>query len=745
MTATATARTRPVNSDEALGHVPATMALTFLTFVTALSLCRVFPDWAYLRPMLVVCFGVHAVMYLLRVLRVNAWLALPTGLVAMAVLIGLIYFRDSTRFGLPTSETIDQFRISMRLVWRQFPRAVSPVPSEGSFAIAATTALGVCAWLADSFAFRAYGRAEAIVPAGVVFVFTSALGVNRNRVPVAALWVGAAILTIAALRMAHARDDSAWMGKRRQSLWSALPAAVACALFATTGAVAVAPQLPGAGDKPLLDTRNRDGDVTEVVSPLVDIRSRLVNRGNVELFTVDTKVPRYLGLTSLAQFDGTRWTPLPEDLRTADGSLAQPPPDSNPVLQRITVTRLGGPYAPAARTPASASWSGRTLRYGDQSGALIVSDGLQPGYQYQVTSYDFDPSPDELRSASVNNPPNPIYFQLPPNLPSEVRNLAASLTAGQPTAYDKARALQDYFRTNFEYSTLVQRGHSDDAMLNFLAIKKGYCEQFSATFAAMARAVGLPTRVMVGFTPGILRTDGLYHVAGRHAHAWDEVWFDGIGWVLFDPTPGRGAPGAEDHTGAAAEQEEGNGTPGNANGDNAPTPTFEPSIQRPRPENGAPTGPSVPVNTVVTKQSDSGSSGGWILAAIILAIVAWVIAMPRVLNRWFRRHERDPADRVASAWAATVRSLTMAGAPRVAGATPLEYARSVDVGRAETVEIARLVTRAVYSPRGVDAGAADRSELLRHEVDSACRAKMSLVTRILDHLDPRSAWGRITG
>src|SRR4029078_122893 len=104
-TATATARTRPINSDEALGHVPATLALTFLTFVTAISLCRVFPDWAYLRPMLVVCFGVHAVMYLLRVLRVNAWLALPTGLVAMAVLIGLIYFRDSTRFGLPTAET----------------------------------------------------------------------------------------------------------------------------------------------------------------------------------------------------------------------------------------------------------------------------------------------------------------------------------------------------------------------------------------------------------------------------------------------------------------------------------------------------------------------------------------------------------------------------------------------------------------------------------------------------------------
>ena len=741
--------TRTVNSvtnwQTGDAHLPATVALTLLTVVTAISLCRVFPDWAYLRPMLVVCVGVHAVMCMFRVLKVTAWLALPTGLVAMAVLLGLIYFRNSTRFGLPTGDTIEQFRISMRLVWRQFPRAVSPVPSEGSFAIAATTALALCAWLADSFAFRAFGRAEAVVPAGVVFIFTSALGVNRNRVPVAALWVGAAILTIAALRIAHSRDDSAWMGKRRESLWSALPAAVACALFATTGAVAVAPQLPGAGAKPLLDTRNRGEDVTEVVSPLVDIRSRLVNRGNVELFTVATDTPRYLALTALGTFDGNRWLPLAEGLRVADGTLSQAPPDSELLLQRFTIRKLGGNLVPAVRTPTSASWQGPSLNWASDAGALFVDGGLEVGYQYQVTSADYFPTQSELRSATVDRAPNPVYYSLPSSVPREVRDLAAQLTAQAATPYDKARALQDWFRTEFTYSTVVQRGHNNDAMLNFLSIKKGYCEQFSATFAVMARAAGLPTRVMVGFTPGQLRSDRLYHVAGRHAHAWDEVWFDGYGWVLFDPTPGRGAPGAEQITGVAAAQQEGNGTPGGVNADNSPTPTFEPSVQRPRPENEGPTGPTTPRPDVLGTTSNEGSSGSWIIAAIIAAIVAWVVAMPRVINRWSRHRAKDPIDRVTSAWAATVRSLTMAGAPRVAGSTPLEYSRTVDVGRAETVEIARLVTRAVYSPRGVDVGAAERSELLRSEVDAACRARMSIITRILDHLDPRSAWRRLTG
>ena len=744
----ATATQSRTTSDSQLtdAHAPATVALTLLTVVTAISLCRVFPDWAYLRPMLVVCIGVHAVMCVLRMLKVTAWLALPTGLVALAVLLGLIYYRDSTRFGLPTGDTIEQFRISMRLVWTQFPHAVSPVPSEGSFAIAATAALALCAWLADSFAFRAFGRAEAVVPAGVVFIFTSALGVDRNRVLVAALWVGAAILTVAALRMAHSRDDSAWMGKRRQSLWSALPAAVACALFATTGAVAVAPQLPGAGAKALLDTRNRDGGTTEVISPLVDIRSRLVNRGNVELFTVSTDSPGYLALAALARFDGTRWTQLAEDLRVADGTLTPPVPNAALVLQQITIKKLGGPLAPAQRTATSAAWSGRTLLYADQAGALFVDGGLEPGYQYQVTSADSQATADELRSATVDQAPNSIYYNLPPGIPQEIYDVAQGVTAQAHTPLDKALALQNWFRTQFKYSTTVQRGHNDDAMLNFLSIKKGYCEQFSATFATMARAIGLPARVMVGFTQGQLRSDNLYHVAGRHAHAWDEVWFDGYGWQVFDPTPGRGAPGAESHTGVDAAQQEGNGTPGGNTSDNVPTPSFTPpSAPRDRPENEIPTGPTIPRKTLVSASSDGSSTGGWIVAALLLAIVGWVIAMPRVLRRWSRRRARDPVDRVTSAWAAAVRSLTLAGAPRIAGATPMEYARAVDLGRSETVEIARLVTRAVYSPRGVDVSAADRSELLRGEVDAACRARMSLASRLLDHLDPRAAWGRITG
>src|SRR5690606_14327556 len=102
-----------------------------------------------------------------------------------------------------------------------------------------------------------------------------------------------------------------------------------------------------------------------------------------------------------------------------------------------------------------------------------------------------------------------------------------------------------------EYSTDIDSGHSTDALVDFLDSRRGYCEQFAGTFAAMARTLGIPARVAVGFTPGDPdpAVADTFVVRGRHAHAWPEVWFPQVGWVPFEPTPGRGMPGATDYTG----------------------------------------------------------------------------------------------------------------------------------------------------------------------------------------------------
>src|SRR5206468_1301591 len=92
-------------------------------------------------------------------------------------------------------------------------------------------------------------------------------------------------------------------------------------------------------------------------------------------------------------------------------------------------------------------------------------------------------------------------------------------------------------------------------MVRFLFVdKSGYCEQLAGTYAAMARAVGLPSRVTIGFTPGDFK-NGSFIVTGRQAHAWPEVFISGYGWVAFEPTPGRGIPGAEEYTGVSVQQD----------------------------------------------------------------------------------------------------------------------------------------------------------------------------------------------
>lgn len=727
-----------------------TAALAVLSVVTAISFCRIFPDWAYMGPMLVVVLGAHAACAALRSARLPVWVAIPLATLLVFELVALVYYRDTMRWLVPSGDTLDFVRTDLRLVWDQFPRAVTPVPSEGSFAMATAALLAMCAVVADAFAFRAFGRAEAVVPTGVVFVFTSALGTDRNRVAVAALWVGAAVLAVAVLRFTHAREESAWMGTRRRSLAATMPATFACASLIALGAGVLAPRLPGAGEEPLLDTSNGSSSSTEIISPLVDIRSRLVNRSNVQVFTVKATTPQYWRLIGLGRFDGTTWTAPDEDLLPAAGVLT-PSADGVTLPQVITISRLGGTLVPAAFTPAVVQTA--DVSWAAESQTLVVSSepGLLPNDVFNVTSVLVNPSADLLRGATVGGAPS-TYYELPDGFPDEARDLAREATAGATTPFDQALMLQNWFRSNFEYDLTVQRGHSDDAIRNFLRIRRGYCEQFAGTFAAMARSLGLPARVAVGFTQGEQQADGLYHVFGRQAHAWPEVWFDGIGWVIFEPTPGRGAPGAEGHTGVAPQQATGANGGNNGNQPDTPTVTAPPvTVARPVDDPLGTTVPGQTTTTVTPVAAGGGGSSGpppvWSLIALGgLLLVGWVVLMPRVVRRWARRSAHTPIERVVAAWRRTCDSLFLAGAPPQAGATPVEYARRVpDVTGVDvhTIgEMARNVTRAIYSPRGVDETIARRCEQLQEEIDATCREHTPWTVRLMAHFDPRLAMKR---
>jgi len=116
---------------------------------------------------------------------------------------------------------------------------------------------------------------------------------------------------------------------------------------------------------------------------------------------------------------------------------------------------------------------------------------------------------------------------------------ALRLTADEPTAYDAVKAVEVWLQDNFTYSERVP-SHRVPLMGFLREDKRGYCQQFSGTMALMLRMAGIPARVAAGFSPGSYNKDTReYRVRDLDAHSWVEVWFTGIGWVPFDPTPAR--------------------------------------------------------------------------------------------------------------------------------------------------------------------------------------------------------------
>ncbi|MGI8406922.1 MAG: transglutaminase TgpA family protein [Actinomycetota bacterium] len=179
----------------------------------------------------------------------------------------------------------------------------------------------------------------------------------------------------------------------------------------------------------------------------------------------------------------------------------------------------------------------------DALGGLRTPSTLTPGSVYSVVSTRGAATPAELRALPPATPDQLAslerYLQLPPSVTERTRALAESVTKGVTSPYDKVRAIEKYLKEDFRYSLdspVPPAGQ--DAVDHFLfETDVGFCEQFAAATAVMLRSLGIPSRVVVGYTPGGRNPfTGYYEVRASDAHSWVEVWFPGVGWYEFDPT-----------------------------------------------------------------------------------------------------------------------------------------------------------------------------------------------------------------
>ncbi|MER5766797.1 DUF3488 and transglutaminase-like domain-containing protein [Streptomyces sp. NPDC001985] len=296
------------------------------------------------------------------------------------------------------------------------------------------------------------------------------------------------------------------------------------------------------------------GSTISAVNPLVSLQESLNQPEDREVLRYRTdaenKEDFYLRIVALDQFDGTTWRSSPRKVQEVPERFPRPEGLSGavptkPVRSSISAADyykqnwLPLPY-PATRVGIDGRW-----RF-EPSGRTLVGDRGQDsrGAQYTVSSLAVNPTAEQLAGA----PPAPAalrreYTDVPDNLPQTVRRTAERVTSGAANDHERAVLLQEWFADSgeFTYDTEVQSGTGVNAISRFLREKEGFCIHFSFSMAAMARTLGIPARVAVGFTPGSPRADGTMSVSTRDAHAWPELYFEGVGWTRFEPTPSRGS------------------------------------------------------------------------------------------------------------------------------------------------------------------------------------------------------------
>ncbi|CAN5847219.1 hypothetical protein BH20ACT4_BH20ACT4_02000 [soil metagenome] len=698
----------------------AATALFLYSLMVAVGFSRVFSGWEFLADLVPIIVVGHLAG--LAMARFHLAITFVVQLAVVAWVVGLVGYGYTYRFGLPTSETIEIMRADISFAGEQFPDAVAPVVYAGGWTALATLGIGIAVLLADLFAFRAAARFEALVPGGVLFVVVGALGSGRDRVMTTAGLILAAVLTVGALRSMQQRSARIVIGKRAPRRLRMVAGALAVGSVTALVAGVVGPRLPGSASDAVWDTSRGGTDVTRIESPLVDIRSRLVDQSTSEMFRVRANAESYWRVATLPSFDGARWKLDRSNLSPADEMARQGPSNRLVITQEIEISGgLRGQLVPAAPEPVEAD--GTDLRWSARNSTLLVADpdGLQRGDVISVASSAPRYFPGQLDRATASNPPGSIdYLALPDGLPDSVIDLAGEVTAGATTPYQRALALQDWFRSEFEYSLEVQSGHGNNAIEAFLRLRVGYCEQFAGSFAAMARSVGLPARVAVGYTPGTYLEDSdTYSVAGRNAHAWPEVWFDDLGWVAFEPTPGRGAPGNEPYTGVEAEQDLGEGPPepvppGQGGGGGGPAPTT--TTQAP-PSSGQTPGGNQPeevpdldgaggatqVSTPGGGQPSRDLSRAATPTLIVLLIIGAVALAPAVIRRVRKQHlGADPAAAIVGIYSRLQGLAAAAGAPISAAATPNEFskraAQAVPGVRNDFTKLTDAVTAGAFGP-----------------------------------------------
>jgi transglutaminase-like putative cysteine protease len=546
------------------------------------------------------------------------------------------------------------------------------------------------------------------------------------------------------------RDSAEGYGTANPVVWRAAGLIGAPALIGTVILAVVLPTftLPGGS----LGTGVGGGGPLQLADPTLDLRRNLHQPQNQEVIRYETESPsgEYLRMASLPRFSAAGWGNV--QMRLTDGTtLGQIPGLNESGLERRTTTinilDFGSEYLPLPYAPRSFSARGEWA-YDPNSLMVLTTSRINRveatrDLRYTVESADVSPSPEDLAAAGAGNPADvDVTKPLPPEFPETLRRLAVQITEDASTPADKAAAIQAYLRSSrFTYSTDPQPGSGFTALDNFLLRDRtGYCEQFAASMAVLARAVGIPSRVAVGFLPGKKVSGNTWSVTIHDMHAWPELFFAGLGWVRYEPTPASVTGSAPDWTLESSNQPTG------------PT-SSEPSISASAPASASASAPTDAGGSDALNSAGGGGRGwvGTVLAVGLSLLGLMVLAAPATLR--IRRRsarlsaEAPPAERVESAWAEIRDTVTDFGGTWPDGESPRTIGREIGSRlppeESETMgQVALLVERSRYARTFTDADTSRRLATMTKEVRRGLARPQTRWRRLWATVLPKSLFRR---
>lgn len=581
----------------------------------------------------------------------------------------LIYARDGATLGvLPDRDTAEAIGSMINATIAHSQEYPAPVPRLAALDTTLAAGIGLLAVVVDQLA--ASRRTVPLV--GLVFltVYMTPVSLLSGHVTMWAFIPGALgyVFLLAAAERRHTADwghhltdlgrratrvDAASRGNglssagRRTGL-----GAVACAVVVPFFVPTLSPHL--FGQRGAGPGGSGSSDVT-VANPMLDLRRNLTGQSDAVLVRVTdaSDPPTYLRLTALDKLTPKGWAPGKRgpDTEPVDASLPEAPGTAPGVIQssisaKVTLTdRFHSHWLPVIYAPRTVAVDGPWLVDRSTLDVLAGREGLDgAGVTYSFRAAVPEPSPEQLRNAP--NPSKDVrpMLSVPSSLPDSVAERARQVTQGQGSDFDKALALQRWFRSEggFEYDL---SSHSDGSALETIADfvdddRTGYCEQFSGAMAIMARTLDIPARVAVGFLRPERTGKENFVFRGTDMHAWPELYFEGVGWVRFEPTPG-GAGYAPARFSSIDVPE----------GSSSSSPLHEPQRNR-QPKDLR----DVPGTAVGGSDNTTGGSGSpWTgigVGAVVALLVLFIplAARTAVSRRRWRRSVTD-SDLVEAAWA----------------------------------------------------------------------------------------------